>query len=178
MEEKLDEVEEARTNWVAMLGEFYQPFAETVQTAAEHIEEMKGVLDEETDVVCEKCGRPMLKKLGKFGFFLACGGFPECRNARALPLGQCPKEECGGEVVKRSSKKGRPFYSCSRYPDCDFITRESPSEKACPQCGSLLFTRKIKGRGEKLVCLRESCGYSLDILDEELPTGGEGDATL
>jgi DNA topoisomerase-1 len=167
MEEQLDLVEEQHADWKKMLGDFYSPFKLTLDKAFENIEEMKGVLDEDTDIVCEKCGRPMKKKLGKFGFFLACSGFPECRSAKALPLGRCPKEGCTGDVVKRSSKKGRPFYSCSRYPDCDFITRENPSEKACPQCGSLLFSKKVKGKGLRLSCLRESCGYSVDLLDEE-----------
>jgi DNA topoisomerase-1 len=172
MEEKLDEVEDNRADWVGMLAEFYGPFKLTIDAAIINIEEMKGVLDEKTDLVCEKCARPMLKRLGKFGFFLACSGFPECRNAKALPLGKCPKDGCDGDVVKRSSKKGRPFYSCSRYPDCDFITREIPSTKSCPQCSSLLFTRKIKNKGEKLICLKESCGYNVDLLDE---TGNPGE---
>lgn len=167
MEQELDAVEEAKINWVEMLGNFYGPFKKTVDAAAENIEEMKGVLDEDTDIVCEKCGRMMKKKLGKFGFFLACPGFPECRNSKSLPLGKCPK--CEGDVVKRSSKKGRAFYSCSRYPDCDFITREVPSNKACPDCGKLLFTKRVKGKGQKLFCLTESCGYSVDILDEDKP---------
>jgi DNA topoisomerase-1 len=167
MEETLDAVEEARTDWVSVLSEFYTPFRKTVDLAAETIESMKGVLDEPTDLVCEKCGKPMVKKLGKFGFFLACSGFPDCRNSKALPLGKCPKDGCDGDVVKRSSKKGRAFYSCSRYPDCDFITREIPSGKHCPDCGKLLFTRRIKGKGQKLTCLNEKCGYSVDLLDDE-----------
>ncbi|HEY1406451.1 MAG TPA: type I DNA topoisomerase, partial [Spirochaetota bacterium] len=167
MEDQLDGVEFARLEWVGMLREFYQPFHLTVEKAIETIEEMKGVLDEDTDLVCEKCGMPMKKKLGKFGFFLACSGFPACRNSKPLPLGKCPKDGCDGDVIKRSSKKGRAFYSCSRYPDCDFITREIPSDKHCPTCGKLLFTRRIKGKGQKLICLNEKCGYSVDLLDEE-----------
>jgi DNA topoisomerase I len=167
MEEQLDLVEEQHADWVKMLTEFYTPFKLTLDHAMEHMEEMKGVLDEPTDLVCEKCGRPMIKRLGKYGFFLACSGFPECRAAKALPLGKCPKDGCDGDVVKRSSKKGRPFYSCSRYPDCDFITRENPSDKACPTCGSLLFTKRVKGKGQKLSCLKESCGYSVELLDDE-----------
>lgn len=166
MEEKLDNVEEAKTEWRAMLGDFFRPFRKTVEEAELKIDDMKGVLDEETDEVCEKCGRKMMKKMGKFGYFLACPGFPECRNSKSLPLGRCP--QCAdGSVVKRSSKKGRPFYSCSNYPSCEFITREVPSEKACPKCERLLFSKRIKNKGEKLICLNADCGFTMEILDGE-----------
>ncbi len=176
MEERLDLVEESKADWVDMLREFYSPFKITVDEAEHKIEEMKNILDEETDEVCEKCGRKMLKKLGKFGFFLACSGFPECRNAKSLPLGKCPVDACEGDVVKRQAKKGRPFYACSRYPECTFMTREVPSNKPCPKCGSLLFSRRVKNRGQMLICLKESCGYRLELLDEEngkQPENGE-----
>jgi DNA topoisomerase-1 len=176
MEERLDLVEESKADWVDMLREFYSPFKITVDEAEHKIEEMKNILDEETDEVCEKCGRKMLKKLGKFGFFLACSGFPECRNAKSLPLGKCPVDACEGDVVKRQAKKGRPFHACSRYPECTFMTREVPSNKPCPKCGSLLFSRRVKNRGQMLICLKESCGYRLELLDEEngkQPENGE-----
>ncbi|HSV95339.1 MAG TPA: type I DNA topoisomerase [Spirochaetota bacterium] len=176
MEERLDLVEESRADWVDMLREFYSSFKITVDEAEHKIEEMKNILDEETDEVCEKCGGKMMKKLGKFGFFLACSGFPECRNAKSLPLGKCPVDACEGDVVKRQAKKGRPFYACSRYPECTFMTREVPSNKPCPKCGSLLFSRRVKNRGQMLICLKESCGYRLELLDEEnakQPENGE-----
>jgi DNA topoisomerase-1 len=166
MEEKLDLVEEKHTDWVDMLKDFYQPFKHSVDEAEHKIEEMKGILDEETSEVCERCGRGMVKKLGKYGFFLACSGFPECRNAKPLPLGKCPATGCEGDVVKRQSKKGRPFYACTRYPDCTFLTREAPADKPCPRCGKLLFSRKLKGRGQMLTCLTESCGYRVELLDD------------
>ncbi len=166
MEEKLDQVEEAKSDMKTMLQEFYSPFKATVDHAEHEMEEMKGILDEETDLVCEKCGKPMVKKLGRFGFFLACSGFPECRNSKSLPLGKCPREDCDGDVVKRSSKKGRPFYACSNYPECEFISRDTPSDKPCPKCGKLLFIKKLGKRGEMLVCLNESCDYKLELLDE------------
>ncbi|MFW5860986.1 MAG: type I DNA topoisomerase [Spirochaetota bacterium] len=166
MEENLDQVEEAKSDWKNMLQEFYTPFKATIDHAEHAMEEMKGILDEETDLVCEKCGRPMVKKLGRYGFFLACSGFPECRNSKSLPLGKCPREDCDGDVVKRSSKKGRPFYACSNYPECEFISRDSPSDKPCPKCGKLLFIKKLGKRGEMLVCLNESCDYKLELLDE------------
>jgi len=165
MEEKLDKVEAAETDYVKMLGEFYTPFKDMVDLAEINIAEMKGILDEETDLVCEKCGNKMMKKLGRFGFFLACAGFPECRNAKSLPLGKCPK--CDGDVVKRGAGGRRGgFFGCSNYPECDFITRDNPSDKACPKCGKLLFTKKIKGRGEELICLSQDCGFKVELLDE------------
>ncbi len=167
LEDKLDLIEEDRSDWVAMIDEFYGPFMENMERAEHNIEEMKGILDEETDIKCEKCGSMMVKKLGKYGFFLACSAFPECRNAKSLPLGKCPSCE-DGDVVKRTSKKGRGnFYSCSNYPDCEFVTRDTPAEKECPKCGSLLFKKKIRGRGEELHCLKEGCGYRVELLDEE-----------
>ncbi|HOO73257.1 MAG TPA: type I DNA topoisomerase [Spirochaetota bacterium] len=167
MEDRLDHVEDAKTDWIMMLHDFYGPFKSSIDDAEQNIEEMKGVLDEQTDIECEHCGRKMVKKLGKFGFFLACSGFPDCRNAKSLPLGKCPKCE-KGDVVKRSSKTGRggTFYACTDYPECDFFTREVPADRSCPKCGRLLFTRKIKGRGEKVVCLNTSCNFELELLDE------------
>lgn len=173
MEDRLDHVEDAKTDWVKMLHDFYGPFKDTVENAELNIEEMKGILDVETDIVCEQCGRKMVKKLGKFGFFLACPGFPECRNSKSLPLGKCPHCE-SGDVVKRSSKKGRggTFYACTNYPTCEFFTRDNPAEKACPRCGRLLFKKIIKHKGEKLICLNEACNYQVELLDESQPSNG------
>ncbi len=174
MEEKLDLIEESKSDWKTMLRDFYSPFKATVDEAEHKMEEMKGVLDEETDMVCEKCGKMMMKKLGKYGFFLACSGFPDCRNAKSLPLGKCPSADCDGDVVKRSSKKGRPFYACNNYPDCEFMTRDAPTQKDCPKCGKLLFKKRIKGKGEMQTCLNESCGYKVELLDEESKTENNG----
>jgi DNA topoisomerase-1 len=165
MEEKLDQIEESKSDWVKMLREFHDPFKSVVEDAEQKIEDMKNYLDEETDIDCDKCGRKMVKKLGKYGFFLACPGFPECRNSKPLPLGNCPIEGCDGDIVKKTSKKGRPFYACTNYPDCTFATRETPSDKHCPKCNKVLFSRRTK-RGETLECLNERCGYRLELLDE------------
>ncbi|MDR3237083.1 MAG: type I DNA topoisomerase [Spirochaetia bacterium] len=167
MEENLDQIEEAKKDWVSMLHEFYTPFIQVVHDAENNISNMKGVLDEETDIVCEKCGSVMLKKLGRFGFFLACSGFPECRNAKPLPLGKCPSCQTG-DVVKRASKKGRgAFYSCTNYPECEFLTRENPSSHSCPQCGSILFEKRLKGKGGQLSCLNPKCSYVVALPDDE-----------
>lgn len=177
MEDRLDHIEDAKTDWKRMLHDFYDPFKETVDQAEHNIEEMKGILDVETDIVCEHCGRKMVKKLGKFGFFLACPGFPECRNSKPLPLGKCPRCE-NGDVVKRSSKKGRggTFYACTNYPSCEFFTRDNPADKACPRCGKLLFKKIIKGKGEKQICLNESCNYQVELLDESQSANGNGNS--
>ena len=169
MEDELDRIEEGKLDPVRMLHEFYEPFQKTIVEAEQNIAEMKNVLDEETDIVCEQCGSRMVKKLGKYGFFLACTGFPACRNAKPLSLGRCPK--CDGDVVKRSAKSGKgTFYSCSRYPACDFLSRDIPAEKHCPKCGKLLFVRRIKGRGEELHCLNPVCDFKVELLDD---AGGE-----
>lgn len=158
MEEKLDRIAESSLNWVELLREFYRPFIETVEAAKKNLESYKGITDEETDSVCEKCGRPMVKKLGKFGYFLACSGFPECRNTKPLPLGKCPRDGCGGDIIERKTRRRRVFYGCNRYPECDFVTWNRPAGKECPRCGGLMVEKSIK-RERYLVCLREGCGY-------------------
>ncbi|MCL1910967.1 MAG: type I DNA topoisomerase [Leptospirales bacterium] len=165
LEENLDQIEEAKRDWVSMLHDFYGPFIQLVHDAENNISDMKGILDEETDIVCEKCGKNMLKKLGRFGYFLACSGFPECRNAKPIPLGKCPHCRTG-DIVKRASKTGG-FYSCTGYPSCSFLTRETPSQHNCPNCGSILFEKKIKGKGAQLNCLNQECTYTVDLPDEE-----------
>jgi len=162
MEEELDEVEDGNKKWKDVVGDFYKAFEPVLSRAYEEMDNIKGSFDEETDYVCEKCGRKMVKKLGRYGLFLACSGWPECKNAKPLPLGKCPK--CGeGDVVQKRGAKRRAFYGCSRYPDCDFVTYLKPAEKdgkniSCPLCGSALFEKKEKGT-TKLVCLKEGCSY-------------------
>jgi len=165
MESKLDEVADGRLNWVQLLRDFYNPFMESVEIAKEKLESYKGITDEETDLTCEKCGRMMVKRLGKYGYFLACSGFPECRNTMPLPYGKCPREGCGGFVVERKTKRKRSFYGCSNYPDCDFMTWDKPAPEPCPQCGSIMVE---KGRNDekRLTCLRESCGHNIDVAED------------
>jgi DNA topoisomerase-1 len=165
MESRLDEIAEGKLEWVQLLREFYHPFMESVETAQKQLESYKGITDEETDMVCEKCGRPMVKKLGKYGYFLACSGFPECRNTMPLPYGKCPREGCDGYVVERKTKRRRSFFGCSRYPDCDFMTWDKPVPEPCPQCGSIMVEKSIEGE-KQLHCLRESCGHTI-VLDKK-----------
>jgi len=156
LENELDEIAAGERAWVPTLKEFYGPFDETLKKAETTIERVK-LKDEPAGVDCEKCGRPMVIKMGKYGKFLACSGFPECRNARPLlaTIGMtCPK--CReGEVVERRSKRGRVFYGCSRYPDCDFSEWNRPVEHQCPKCGNPYMT-EINRRGQ-IKC--PNCGH-------------------
>ncbi len=155
MESKLDEIAEGRQEWAQLLRDFYGPFMELLETAREQLENYKGITDEETDHVCPKCGRKMIKKLGKYGYFLACSGFPECRSTMPLPLGRCPREGCDGFVIERRTKRRRSFFGCSNYPDCDFMIWDRPV--ACPACGSVMVQKEADGE-KQMVCLNERCG--------------------
>jgi DNA topoisomerase-1 len=158
METKLDEVEENKVSWPDMIREFWTPFKATVDDVSKTIESYKGTLDEKTDLVCEKCGRPMLKKLGRFGYFLACSGFPECRNTKSIPLAKCPK--CSGDIVARKTKgRGKEFYGCTNYPECDFISHFKPINQNCPKCGFFLVEKYDKKNGAHKVCINTECDY-------------------
>ena len=158
LEQRLDEIEEGKEDWVEVVKEFYVPFAKQVDAAKEHMEEVS-LPDEVTEEVCELCGQNMVIKHGRFGKFLACPGFPECKNTKPIlkEIGvECPK--CKGQVVERRSKRGRVFYGCSNYPECHFTMWNRPTGQRCPECGELLV---IKGgrRGESIVCSNKECGY-------------------
>jgi DNA topoisomerase-1 len=203
MEDKLDEIEDGRADWVEVLKEFYSNFRKYLQTAPDKIYQAKKEMEEETDEICEKCGRKMVIKWGRYGKFLACSGYPECTNSRPIkeekkeivtdqicdlcgspmvvklgrrgrflacsaypdcrntkPIGtgiKCPK--CGGELVEKSSKKGRVFYGCDNYPQCDYAIWDKPVDKPCPRCGSsFLVEKKSKGK-TYLACPNEGCDY-------------------
>lgn len=163
MEENLDKVEEGKANWVDTVDGFYQGFAKNLEEAEKNMEGKKVKVPEEvTDVICEKCGRNMVIKTGRYGKFLACPGFPDCQNTKKLVKetpGKCPK--CGSTMVVRQSKKGRIYYGCSGYPACEFMTWEEPTAENCPQCGSSLF--KKGGKNGTLNCLKEGCGFSKPV---------------
>ena len=156
MEDNLDRVSRSELNWVDMLRGFYTPFVGVLKDAQENILEMKNALDEPTDHVCEKCGTGMVKKIGRNGYFLACPRFPECRNAKPIPLGQCPTCK-DGFVIQRATKRGRAFYGCSRYPECEFSTWDRPSGELCPNCNNLLFEKSSREKGRHNACL--VCDY-------------------
>lgn len=154
MEGLLDMVEEGKVHWKSVIENFYPDFEIAVKNAEKELEKIK-IEDEVTDVVCDECGRNMVVKYGPYGKFLACPGFPECRNTKphfekvGIP---CPM--CGGEVVLKKTKKGRKYYGCENNPECDFMSWQKPSKIPCPQCGGYMVEK-----GNKLVCADEQCGY-------------------
>jgi DNA topoisomerase-1 len=158
MEKELDEIAENKKVWSDVVAEFYKPFAIDLAAAHKNIEKVDLKLDQATDFVCEKCGKPMLKKFGRYGYFLACSGFPACRNIRPLPLGKCPRPDCEGDVVRKKGRRGRSFFGCNAYPKCDFTTYNEILEDPCPKCGKILVRSKEAGKSWKQ-CLNESCGH-------------------
>ena len=158
METKLDQVEENQLKWPDMLKEFWGPFKSRVDEVSLTLESFKGTLDEPTDIPCEKCGKLLVKKLGRFGFFLACSGFPECRNTKSVPLAKCPK--CTGDIVARKTRgRGKEFYGCTNYPDCDFICHNKPINKDCPKCGQFIVEKYDKKSGSQNGCINPDCDY-------------------
>ena len=160
MEKKLDIVEAGKADWVKTIDDFYQGFSKSLEEAEKNMEGKRvKVEDIPTDEICEKCGRPMVIKSGRYGKFVACSGFPECRNAHPLIKdtgGICP--ECGGHMLVRKSAKGRIYYGCSNYPKCNFMTWDEPVPEKCPQCGQTLFKKK-----GQLYCAKEGCGFTKPV---------------
>lgn len=167
MEQNLDTVEDGKYDWVQLLTDFYGDFDKTLKKVKEEMKGEKIQLEEDkTDLICEKCGKPMVVKHGRFGRFIACSGFPDCTNIVKIvnKIGvPCPK--CGGDIIVRKTKKGREFYGCSNYPNCNFASWNEPVNEKCPQCGALLF--KKKGKKPVLFCNSDGCGYSKEINEEE-----------
>lgn len=166
MEKRLDDVEMGKEEWKQIIRDFYPDFKKSVENAAEKLEKIE-IEDEETDIVCEKCGRNMVIKYGRYGKFLACPGFPECQNAKPYfeEAGvNCP--ECGGKVLIKKTKKGRIYYGCEHNGDgCDFMSWNKPTGEKCPECGAFL---EEKGRkNPKIVCSNEKCGYMKEKPVEE-----------
>ena len=154
MEALLDRVGDGSVPWKTVVENFWPDLYEAVTEAEKNLEEVK-VEDEVTDVICENCGRNMVVKYGPHGKFLACPGFPDCKNTKPYleKIGvPCPK--CGKEVILRKTKKGRKYYGCENNPECDFMSWQKPSAKKCPQCGGYMLEK-----GNKLVCADEQCGY-------------------
>ena len=160
MEKDLDKVEEGKANWVKTVDAFYKDFDASLKKAEEATRGQRvQVPEEETDVVCEKCGRKMVIKNGRFGKFLACPGYPECKNTKRIideTPGRCPK--CGSVIEKKKSARGRVYYACTGSRECGFMTWNEPTDRKCPECGSTLFRKK--GRSPMLVCEKEGCGHT------------------
>ena len=157
MEINLDRVGSGEEDYVRMLDEFYTDFEKNLDKAKVEMKNVKIQLEEDTtDIPCDKCGRMMVIKTGRYGRFLACPGYPECKNAKPLIVNtgaRCPV--CGGEIIERKSKKGHVFYGCSSWPKCNFMSWDAPAGENCPDCGKSLFKKKTG----KLVCMTEGCGY-------------------
>ena len=163
MEEQLDSVEEGKRDWRSVIKDFYAPFEALLKRADEEIAKIK-IEDEESDVKCDKCGAKMVIKTGRYGKFLACPNFPECRNTKPLVEeidASCPK--CGGKVVIRKSKKGKKFYGCSNYPKCDFTSWDPPVKERCSKCGSYMVEKSKQSKGKIIVCSNKECGNKIEV---------------
>lgn len=163
MESNLDKIENGKKSWVKTLDEFYDEFDSELEKAEKAMEGKRvKVPDEKTDQVCEICGKPMVIKIGRYGKFLACSGFPDCTNTKRIVQetgGYCPL--CGKKVLLKKSKKGKKYYGCEDNPTCGFMTWDLPTEEKCPQCGCTLFQKG--GKNGKLICHKENCGYERDL---------------
>ena len=152
LEEDLDRIEEGQMDWRKVIKEFYQPFAEDLEKAQQLIEKVE-IKDEEAGKDCPQCGRPLLIKYGRFGKFLACSGFPECRHTESIneDIGvKC--FQCGGDIIALKSKKGRRFYGCSNYPDCSFRSWNKPTGEKCPHCGDAMVEKNDRKQGVQVIC--------------------------
>ncbi|MDH5510770.1 MAG: type I DNA topoisomerase [Nitrospinota bacterium] len=223
MEEELDRVEEGSKVWTTALEDFYTPFKADLEKAKKEMRNVKAEA-EKTDMTCEKCGKPMVIKFGRFGKFVACTGYPECKNTmkldkdgvpeekpeappdeptdfkcdkcgkpmviktgrfgryiacvdypeckttRQIPLGvKCPKPDCGGDMVRKRSRAGRFFFGCDKYPDCDYTVWAEPVAEPCPECGHPILVKKALKAGNFLACPLKECGFKKQVVDEEIP---------
>lgn len=164
MEGNLDQVEEGTENWVDVLSEFYKTFEQRLEFAEEEMKEIE-IKDEVSDEICEKCGNNFVYKMGRFGKFLACSGFPDCRNTKPIvkDIGVTCSKCNTGHIIERRSKKGRVFYGCNTYPECDFVSWDKPSIKPCPSCKSLMIEKRSRNGGE-LRCTQ--CDHKEEIEEE------------
>lgn len=167
LENRLDSIEEGKDDWKMVLADFYQPFAKRLEEAKSTMNEVE-LESEETDETCEKCGKVMVVKYGKYGKFLACSGYPECKNTKPFVVKTgviCP--ECNkGELVERRSRKGRLFYGCTSYPDCDFLVWNKPVEKKCPECGGLMVEKRNRRKVMVNRCINNKCNFEEEVPEE------------
>ena len=173
METRLDEIEAGKLDWHGVIGEFYTPFEKELETAQETLEKVR-IEDEVSDVPCAVCGTLMVYKRGRYGKFLACPRFPECRYTQALLTyieAPCPK--CGSRLIERINKKGRKFYGCEKYPDCDFISWDMPVTEKCPECGGPMVLKRGKGKTLWHVCVNEACRKRVEAPSDESDAGDE-----
>ncbi|MCC6444562.1 MAG: type I DNA topoisomerase [Armatimonadetes bacterium] len=174
VEDHLDDIEEGSLDWIQLLRDFYAPFEETLNRAQNEIEAVK-VAPKETDIPCPNCGKNMVIRRSRFGEFLGCSGYPECKTIlkhekdAGIP---CPKEGCSGRIMERKSKKKRTFYGCTRYPECDFVSWDKPLDRACPDCGAYLVEKK--GRSPAIACSSPACAYRESVQTPENQMSGVG----
>ena len=170
MESDLDDIENGERNWVDTMRRFYGGFSKTLEKAEQDMEGKRvKVPDEQTDIVCEECGKPMVIKIGPYGKFLGCSGFPDCKFTKKIVVetkGNCPK--CGKKMLAKKSKKGKPFYGCEDYKNCNFMTWDLPIDEKCPECGAPMF--KKAGRQGMIYCAKENCGYKRPLDTKESKT--------
>lgn len=167
MEKKLDDVEEGKEDWTEIVAEFFDPLKISIEKAEKEISKVV-IEDKVSDVPCEKCGRMMVIKKGRFGEFLACPGYPECKNAKPIVEKldvPCPK--CGNTIVAKKSKKGKKFFGCSGYPECDFVSWYEPVKEKCPECDSYMVLKYSKSKGKYIQCSNRECGYKKEIKEEK-----------
>ena len=168
MEQKLDCIELGKEEWKNVVSEFFNPLKEAIDKAEKEI--CKVVIEDKvSNVPCDKCGRLMVIKHGRFGDFLACPGYPECKNTKPIVEeidAICPK--CGGKIVAKRSKKGRRFYGCSNYPECDFVSWSEPTNEKCPKCGSIMVKKYSKSKGEYLECINQECKEKKELLKKDV----------
>ncbi|MBO8159337.1 type I DNA topoisomerase [Thermosyntropha sp.] len=165
MEEELDLIEEGKLDWKKVVHDFYIPFKEELEKANLVIEKVQ-LKEEDAGKECPECGRPMVIKYGRFGKFIACSGFPECRHTESINEDtgiKCPL--CGGNIVALRSKKGRKFYGCSNYPQCEFRSWNKPTGEKCPECGEPIVEKTAKGNKTKIICQGANCNYSKEVGD-------------
>ena len=167
MEDQLDRVEEGGMDWKQVLRDFYPPFEQTLAIAEQEIEKVE-VKDEPSDVPCDKCGAMMVYKMGRFGKFLACPNFPECRNTMAIATYiEAPCPVCGARLMEKTSRKNRKFYGCERYPDCDFVSWEKPVVDKCPQCGGYMVEKRNRKGEVWHLCANETCRCRIEVPQSE-----------
>ena len=176
MERQLDEIEEGKKDWVTTVREFYEPFEASMKNAEEKLAgEYIKIPDEETDEICEYCGRRMVIKSGKYGKFMACPGYPECKNTKPIVVdtgAKCPK--CGGRILQKYSKNNNKYYGCENNPTCDFMTWYEPTKENCPTCGSVLL--KKTGWKKIKLCSKEGCSYNTQPQPESAKPAEKTDA--
>ena len=168
MERKLDNIEEGNEEWKSVVGEFFAPLQQAIEKAEKEISKVV-IEDKVSDVPCDKCGRMMVIKKGRYGTFLACPGYPECKNAKPIVEEldvPCPK--CGGKILAKRSKKGKKFFGCSNYPNCDFVSWNEPIKEPCPKCGSYMTMKFSKTKGNYAVCSNGECGNTMPLENDKL----------